>query len=105
MSGNTTEFKQEAYDGEFKTKVVLEALRDTMPLNELALKYDVSPDQISRWKAECLEKVSGIFSDKTSEHKELKHLRREKKRLERQLNKKMADKTFLEESVKELGLM
>jgi transposase-like protein len=94
---NTTEFKQDAYDGEFKTKVVLEALRDTMPFNELALKYDANPDQISRWKAECLEKASGIFSDKTSEHKEPKPLRREKKRLERQLRKDGRQRLFRRE--------
>jgi transposase len=105
MFENTTEFKQEAYDGEFKTKVVLEALRDTMPLNELALKYDVRPDQISQWKAECLENVSGIFSDKTAERKEMKHLRREKKRLERKIRGQLADKAFLEENLKKLDLM
>jgi transposase len=105
MSENTTELKQEAYGGEFKAKVAIEALRDTMPLNELALKYNVRPDQINQWKAECLENMSGIFSGKTSNRQELKHLRREKKRLERRISKQTADKTFLEESLKELGLM
>jgi transposase len=105
MSENTTELKQEVYDGEFKAKVAIEALRDTVPLNELALKYNIRPDQINQWKVECLENMSGIFSDKTSNHQELKHLRREKKRLERQISKQTADKAFLEESLKELSLM
>jgi len=47
MSENTTELKQEAYSGEFKAKVAIEALRDTMPLNELALKYNVRPDKLT----------------------------------------------------------
>jgi len=34
----------------FKTKVVLEALKERQTTNELAQKYDVSPQQISTWK-------------------------------------------------------
>jgi len=39
------------YDDDFKVKVVLEALREEVPLSELASKYEVRPNQISRRKA------------------------------------------------------
>jgi len=42
---------RKTYDDEFKVKVVLEALREKVPLSELASKYEVYPNQISRRKA------------------------------------------------------
>lgn len=109
MPGNTTGAGQtdahDAYDDEFKAKVAIEALREAMPLSELASKYKVCPDQISRWKAELLERSSEIFRDKTSESQEAKHLRREHKRLKRRVLEQETDKAFLEKNLKKVGLL
>ena len=37
------------YDAKFKAKVALEAIKERETLNELAVKYEVSPLMISRW--------------------------------------------------------
>lgn len=34
----------------FKTKVVLEALKEVSSISDLAKKYDLAPTQISSWK-------------------------------------------------------
>jgi transposase len=59
--------KRNRYTPEFKTKVVLEVLREEQTVNEIAAKYEVSPVMVSRWKAEFIERASMVFEKKTSE--------------------------------------
>ena len=47
----------------FKTKVVLDMLKETQTLAQLSGKYGVHASQLTKWKREFLEKASGIFSD------------------------------------------
>lgn len=55
----------------FKTKVVLEALKERQSLAELAQKYSIHPTQISSWKRDFLSGAESVFekgkSDKRSE--------------------------------------
>ena len=44
--------KRRKLTAEFKTKVVLEALKEKMTLAELSQKYEVSGTQISTWKSD-----------------------------------------------------
>ena len=46
------------YDAKFKAKVAIEAIKERETLNELAVKYELSPVMISRWKKEFLEKMT-----------------------------------------------
>jgi len=59
--------KRNRYTAEFKTKVVLEVLREELTVNEIAAKYELSPVMISRWKSEFLERATTVFEKKTSE--------------------------------------
>lgn len=52
------------FKGDFKSKVVLEALRERSSVEELAKKYEIHPTQINTWKREFLSKASSIFDDK-----------------------------------------
>lgn len=47
---------------EFKTKVVLEALRERTTIEELAKKHELLPTQISIWKAEAVKNLSNVFT-------------------------------------------
>lgn len=46
----------------FKTKVVLEALKERLSNQELAQKFDIHPQQISTWKREFLDGAEEVFS-------------------------------------------
>lgn len=46
----------------FKTKVVLEALKERDSLAELAQKYEIHPQQIGNWKREFLKSAENVFS-------------------------------------------
>lgn len=57
----------------FKTKVVLESIREASTLQELASKYSLHPTQITAWKREFLEKADTVFgADKPAEKDESK---------------------------------
>jgi transposase len=45
----------------FKAKVALAAIKGEKTLAELAQQYDVHPNQITAWKAQVLEGITGLF--------------------------------------------
>jgi putative transposase len=48
----------------FKTKVVLELLRGERELNEIAVAYEIAPNQLRNWKSEFLENAETVFDRK-----------------------------------------
>lgn len=50
------------FSAEFKTKVVLEALKEKYTIEEIAKKHDMHPNQITIWKKEFLNKASSVFA-------------------------------------------
>ena len=52
------------FKGDFKSKVVLEALKERSTIEELAKKYELHPNQINTWKKEFLSKAAMVFEDK-----------------------------------------
>ena len=57
--------KRKVHSPEFKAKVALEAIRGEATLAELANRFGVHGNQISKWKKEALDGMSDIFSGKT----------------------------------------
>lgn len=57
---NTTRQRRK-YTAEFKTKVALMALKETMTVSEISKKYDVHPNLVNLWKRTFIEKSSMIF--------------------------------------------
>ncbi|SHJ92383.1 transposase [Pseudozobellia thermophila] len=59
------------FTSKFKTKVVLEALKERHSLAELAQKHGIHPTQISSWKRDFLSGAEQVFekgkTDKRSE--------------------------------------
>jgi len=58
------------FTAEFKTKIVVELLREEQSLNEIATKNDISPNQLRNWKKEFLENASKAFSNSKQEREE-----------------------------------
>jgi transposase-like protein len=70
--------KRNRYTSEFKTKVVLEVLREEQTVNQIAAKYDLAPPMVSRWKSEFLEKAHSVFERETENKEKLKQEYQEK---------------------------
>jgi transposase len=54
--------KRRKFTEEFKLKVILEALKERSTLTELSQRYDLHPNQISKWKADFLENAKQFLS-------------------------------------------
>jgi transposase-like protein len=96
---------RKSFDDAFKVKVVLEALRETMTIAELASKYSVHPNQIFNWKKHFLERSVDVFSGSGRERQELEELRRDRDRLVHQIGEQAVDIEFLKKNLKKLGLL
>ncbi|MGI6751579.1 MAG: transposase [Anaerovoracaceae bacterium] len=54
--------KRRTFSPEFKSKLVLEVLREERPLGEIANEHDISPNQLRNWKVEFLKNAPRAFS-------------------------------------------
>ncbi|MCH2046471.1 MAG: transposase [Saprospiraceae bacterium] len=89
--------KKRKFTAKFKTKVVLEALKEVTSLSDLAKKYNLAPTQISNWKRQFLEGAEEVFSStkggKTEEE-------REKDKLLRTIGELKVENDFLKKVLK-----
>ena len=53
------------FTASFKTKVVLEALKERLSIQELSSKFELHPTQIALWKREFLNNASAAFETKS----------------------------------------
>ena len=58
------------FSKEFKTKVVLESLKERESLEALAKKYELSPTQISLWISLALKNFTNVFDGESSSSNE-----------------------------------
>lgn len=95
------------YDTGFKVKVVLEALKEELTLNELAAKYEVIPANIRNWKRDFLANAELVF-DKEKAVAQYKEQLGEKNlqidELYRQLGKTTTQLEWCKKKSKEFGL-
>jgi len=89
----------------FKTRVVLEALKESMTLNELGSKYEVHPNQIRTWKNQFLENASSVFGGDKDVSEELKKLKTERELLHQVIGQQTMDIEFLKKNLKKLNLL
>ena len=54
--------KRRTFTPEFKTEVVLEALRGESSQAELCRRHNLSEDQVSKWKKQFLENAASVFA-------------------------------------------
>jgi transposase len=81
----------------FKTKVVLEALKERHSLAELAQKYEIHPTQISAWKRDFLDGAEQVFeSGKKDARSETE---REKDKLLKAIGQLKVENDFLKDAL------
>jgi transposase-like protein len=54
--------ERKQHSADFKAKVALEAIKEQETINEIAKRYEVHPNMISRWKQDALDGMSETFS-------------------------------------------
>lgn len=86
------------FTSKFKTKVVLEALKERTSVADLAQQYDLAPQQINLWKREFLAKVEGVFETKSKTKKS--QAEEEKDRLLKSIGQLKVENDFLKQALR-----
>lgn len=98
--------KRNQYTAEFKTKVVLEVLREEGTVNEIAARHGINPVMLGRWKAEFLERAAEVFKrGPTDADKELEDERQHVADLERKVGQLTYEVDWLKKKDAELQAM
>ena len=92
-----TKQSRRKFTADFKSKVVIEALKERSTIEELAKKYEVHPTQINTWKREFLGKASSLFSDKNEQQNKQKEVDTEK--LYAQIGQLKVENDFLKKNL------
>ena len=91
------------YAPEFKAKVALETLSNTMTLSELSTKYSVHPIMISRWKNDLLNNSSKVFADPRKKDDDLRKKEEELEEAYKQVGQVTIERDWLKKKFRQLG--
>ncbi len=70
--------KRNHYTAEFKAKVVLELLGEESTLNQVAAKYQLNPQMLSKWKSDFVKNAAVVFEQNKNKTEKLKKEMEEK---------------------------
>jgi transposase len=60
------------YTAEFKTRIVLEILKEEKTLNELSSEHGVHVNQLRQWKKTALEQLPNLFANEGKSQEKIK---------------------------------
>lgn len=90
------------FSSKFKAQVALEALKERETLSELSKRFEIHPNQISKWKREFIEGAAGVFDSGKGASSEDSSV--DTDRLYRQIGELSVENDFLKKAFKKAGL-
>jgi transposase-like protein len=88
------------FSAQFKASVALEAFKERQTLSELAARFEVAPEMISRWKKDFQANMAKAFEkEKKQEEPEV-----DSEKLYAQIGQLKVENDFLKKSLKKTGL-
>lgn len=85
--------KRREYSSEYKSKLVLEVLREEKSISEIASREGINTNQLGNWRREFIEKASKIFS-RNAEAEELGEKLKEAREKEREYQAKVGQQAI-----------
>ena len=85
--------KRREYSPEYKTKIVLEALREERSVSEIGSREGINPNQIWNWRKEFIENAAIVFSRSKKEEEIAEKLKAAKGK-EREYQAKVGELTL-----------
>jgi transposase-like protein len=90
--------KRRNFTSSFKTKVVLEALKERETIQQLAVKYEIHPNQITTWKKQFLENADAAFNQ-DGKNDELQQARQQLDELYKQVGQMKVETDWLKKKL------
>lgn len=87
------------FSSDFKTRVVIEALKERETIEQISRKYEIHPTQINSWKREFLEHAARVFSDKHSPNENGKQQEEVMEKLYAQIGQLKVENDFLKKKL------
>lgn len=95
--------KRRTFSDEFKTKVVLEIMKERETLSEIGSKYNIHPNQLLRWKKEFMENAVLAFSKSDPDKKQMeKDFEQQKGKLYKKIGQLQVEVDFLKKKSDEI---
>lgn len=88
------------FTGAFKAQVAIEALKERETLAELAKRFEIHPNMITKWKQEFVERSAEIFETRPPEE----NFEAEKDRLFAKIGQLEMERDWLKKNSKRAGL-
>ncbi len=85
------------FSDKFKATVALEALRGDKTAQQIAAKHRIHPTQVTSWKRQAIDVLTGVFSDKV---KKAENNEVEVKELHAKIGKLAVENDFLSQGLK-----
>jgi len=96
--------RRRTFTAEFKSKVAIEALREQLPIHEIAKKYQVHASQVTDWKKALLAGAGGVFESSKAKTDQKQQQKRKEDHLYKQIGQLKTEVDFLKESCEILGI-
>lgn len=88
--------KRRKFSADFKLKVILESLKERSTVRELCQKYELHPNQISKWKQDFLYNAKSFLGPANEKNLDLKA---EKEELYSKIGKLQMEIDFLKKKL------
>jgi len=92
--------KRRKFTAAFKAQVALSAIQERETLAELSKRFEVHPNEISKWKREFLQRSSVVFETKAPEV----DFEQEREKLYAKIGQLQVERDWLKKNLKKVGL-
>ena len=79
----------------FKAKIVLQTLRETKSLTQIAAEHEVHPTLLTKWKTEAIVALPGIFERGASKERSAQEFEKQSTELYEQIGRLSAQLAWL----------